>query len=137
MSPEESAASSVVFMYFSKNVDNMRNRFFESISPGSVSTSGTDQIVPLLISKNPNTTVTNIAIENLLRNCSAVNLTSTNQTCDPGFAWDKTGSRCYKLLDEKLNFWRAAEACAEYGADLVQFVKDQEVQGLAQTLKSG
>ena len=116
---------------------DMKDKFLESISPGWVSNPLFEQVIPLLVSKNPNTTITNIAIQSLISNCSGVNLTSTNQTCDPGFVWDKTGDKCYKVLDVKVNFWRAADTCSMYGADLVWLQNDEQVRGLVQILRSG
>ena len=125
--------------YYKGNLNNMRTKFFDSFLPSWDPGEMTDTMAPLFISKNPNSAIANLAISEILTNCSGtgLNLPNLNQKCDPGYIWDKAGSSCFKVLDGKLNFWQAAEACTADGAHLIEFGNDLEVHGLVQLLQSG
>ena len=123
--------------YYQGNLNNMKTKFWESVSPGWNPGQLIDQVIPLLISKKPDSAIVTMAITSILSNSDKLNLSNLNQKCDPGFVRAQSGGSCFKLQDEKFNFWQAADACIKYGADLVKFRNDLEVQGLVQLLQTG
>jgi hypothetical protein len=117
-------------LYFTGNYENIFTSFLADVFPGFLPSDPLNYLAPLLSSRNPNLTLSNLAVSSFTFSCdnATSNVTAT-QSCDEGFLWDQLNGFCYKVLDEVENYWSAAESCHTIGAQLVGFDNDLEVKG--------
>jgi hypothetical protein len=113
----------------------MMSLFLQEVFPGFVLSDQIGILVPLFTSRNPNATVSNLALSKYNNSCD--NSTLGQPKCEPGFAWDDKSGLCFLALNGSRNFWAASEACHGIGADLLGFDNDLKVQGLLAILNKG
>ena len=112
------------------------SQFFNTAIPGFTVNEPADKVAPLLISRNPDASISSSAIFSTNISCNAYNMSSL-PTCEPGFVLDPISSWCFQVLDQERNFWQASDACLVLGSELVEFENDLDVKGLIQLLQTG
>jgi len=112
------------------------NLFLQEVFPGFVLSDQIGILVPLFTSRNPNATVSNIALSSYNNSCDNSGL-GQQKSCDPGYVWDAQSGRCFIALNGSRNFWDASEACHSIGAELLGFENDLQVQGFLAVLNKG
>ena len=120
--------------YIQANYQNLMLSFVQEYFPGFDLKDEISILVPLFTSRNPNATLTNIALGNIDQPCD--NATSI-QKCDPGFVLDESTGLCYAAVKVPANYWSAVDACLKIGSELVGFDNNAQVKGLLSLLNNG
>jgi len=116
------------------NYQNLMLSFVQEYFPGFDLKDEIGLLVPLFTSRNPNATLTNIALSSIDQPCDNATIV---QRCDPGYVQDNSAGLCYLATKFLGNYWKAVEACLMTGADLVGFDTNDQVKGLLSLLNNG
>jgi hypothetical protein len=109
-------------LYFTGNYQNIFTSFLEDVFPGFLPSDPLNSLATLLSSRNPNLTLSNLAVSSFTLSCDkATSDVTATQCCDQGFLWGQ--------LNSFQNYWSAAESCHNIGVDLLGFDNDLEVKG--------
>ena len=127
---------SKVMLYFVQNKDNLMETFLNDNLPGLQHGDPIEQAVPLASSRDPLSVIISLAMKSMNDGCLDQFKMLANQ-CDQGFVMDNSTGWCLAGLRQPFNFWEASEQCSSFGADLIEFDNDVQVQGLIELLKSG
>ena len=134
--PEEMAKIEKLMGLLTNDSDNIMGDYLEKHMPGFKSTDPLPEISPLMASMNPDEVIRMSAFENALIPC--LNTSFNESRCQPGFIMGPKGDTCYKALDGTRSVWDATTvACNDFGAHLVGFSNENEVQGLIQLIQNG
>ena len=120
--------------YIMTNYQNLMMSFVQEYFPGFDLKDEISILVPMFTSRNPNATLTNLALNNIDQPC--VNGTSIKH-CDPGYVLDASTGLCYLALKFQANYWMAVDACLKIGAELVGFDNNDQAKGLVSLLNNG
>ena len=123
-------------LYFAQNQDNLMVKFLNDNIPGLQLGDPIEQAVPLVSSRDPLSVIMTLAMKSMNSGCLNQFKMLAN-TCDQGFVMDNSTGWCLKGLGQPFNFWEASEHCNRFGANLIEFDNDVQVQGLIKLLKSG
>jgi hypothetical protein len=69
--------------------------------------------------------------------CKNLTLPQSKPRCDPGFVFDAISGWCYKVLEDKSNFWRSLDLCSGLDSALPEFRNDSEARGFVNLLNKG
>ena len=132
----EKAKLTKLMVLISQDPDHVLQDFLNKYQPGFMMTDPLTDTPPILASRNPDDF---IRMQELL--VKAKNFScppNTSSSCAPGFSFDAKGGNCYKVLADPKHFWDAStDACSAFGAKLVSFANNTEVQGLIDLISSG
>ena len=132
----EKAKMAKLMVLMSQDPDHVLQDFLNKYQPGFMMTDPLTETTPILDSINPDDF---IRMQELL--VKAKNFScppNTSSSCAPGFSFDAKGGNCYKVLADPKHFWDAStDACSAFGAKLVSFANNTEVQGLIDLISSG
>jgi len=111
--------------------------FINQILPGfEVDNQYLLSLVPLFTANNPNSTLQNLAIQEINKFCDNSTLTTGN-ICDPGFVFDSLSGFCLISLNGTRNYWQANEECFNMESQLIGFDNDIQVKGILMLLNNG
>ena len=130
LTPDDKAGLQKLLLYFIGNYQNIFSSFLSEVFPGFVVGDKLDILSPLFSTRNPNSTLLNLALSNFNNSCNNSTSNVTTQSCDQGFVFDPLNGFCYKVLKKASNYWSASQSCIDVGAELVGFDNDLEVKGL-------
>ena len=134
--PEEMAKIQKLKGLLTNDSDHIMGDYLEKHMPGFKSTDPLTKISHLMASMNPDDVIRMSAFENTSIPC--FNTRFNESRCQSGFSMDSKGDNCYKALDGTRSVWDAMTvACNNFGARLIGFSADNEVQGLIQLIQNG
>ena len=135
--PEEMAKIEKLMGLLTNDSDHIMGDYLEKHMPGFKSTDPLTKISHLMASMNPDEAIRMSAFSDpMLTPC--LNTRFNESRCQLGFSMDSKGDNCYKALDGTRSVWDAMTvACNNFGARLIGFSADNEVQGLIQLIQNG
>ena len=108
--------------------------------PGAVPSDDVPNLIKLLLSKDPNSTIrSQVALNGGYKECTAEQKRAKNYNCSEDFVLDEENMICYKVLNIVANFSFGEELCNEESGSSgsLYFDNEKELRGFYNLLTTG